>query len=238
MMKDKTFKQTIHTLNNITSLEFDMNILDKKVEKINSLVTSENEKITKLEIELDKKEEQKTNNNLEELVQNLHNKLLVNKGIVVLENITKEEYNKIYNIVKGYSDMVLFYVPEGRNRKYILRYRIRTKENIDYRKIVILGLQAYRAKKYDSCIEYNLELLQYGKPNVSVYATLGKCYLAKQNYDLAIMYLSVATEFSKRDGLNYDFTEIINDLREKKINDFVSNSKKLTLVNNKGNKYE
>jgi len=238
MMEDKAYKQTIHTLNNISNLDFDMNIVNKKVEKIDSLVTSENINIAKFEEVLAKKTEPKQKNYLEGYVKDLHNKLLINKGIIMLENITKEEYHKIYNIVKSYSDLVLFYVGSGKNRKYILRYRIRTLEKNDYRKIVVLGLQAYRAGKYDVCIEYNLQLLQYGKPNASVYEMLGRCYLAKQNYELAIMYLTVATELGKKDGFNYDFTEIINVLREKLINDFVSNPKKLTLVNNKVNNYE
>ena len=115
-------------------------------------------------------------------------------------------------MVKEYPDMVSFSIGEGDNRQIVLRYKPFIDEYVDVKNLINMGNLAYKEGNYDSCIEDYLQLLQFREPKAFVYAKLGLAYMKKWEKDTAIDYFTIATQLSKKEDGQFDFTELIASL--------------------------
>ncbi|MGM9834376.1 MAG: R3H domain-containing nucleic acid-binding protein [Bacilli bacterium] len=147
-----------------------------------------------------------------EFIENKYELLLNGQGIVLLKPMNNERRKIIHNIVKEYPDMVSFSIGEGDNRQIVLRYKPFIDEHVDLKNLINMGSLAYKKGDYDSCIECNLQLLQVGEPKAFIYANLGLAYMKKMEKDRAIDYLTIATQLSKQENGDFDFTELIASL--------------------------
>lgn len=98
--------------------------------------------------------------------------------------------------------------------KIILKYFYYNK-GISYCNLVKEGLEAYNDQNYILCIE-NLRkaLAFYYIPGTWLFAKIGFAYWNINNISLAIDYLTVATELSKKEDNKYDFTNLIEMLKK------------------------
>jgi len=198
-------------------------ILDSKITKDEVIQPVEKEltkeKNLKFEASAALSKEEKVNKTIEvkdsekEFIENKHQQLLTEQGIIILRPMDNERRKNIHRIVKTYPDMVSFSIGEGDKRQIVLRYKPNIDEYVDIKNLVMMGNIAYKNGDYDSCISDYLQLLQFGTPKAFVYAKLGLAYMKKWNIDLAINYLYIATELSKNEDGKYDFTELIASLR-------------------------
>ena len=198
-------------------------LLDSKITKDEVIRPEENEsKIeenTKLKVPIASIKEEKVNKTIEvkdsekEFIENKHQQLLTEQGIIILRAMDNERRKNIHRIVKTYPDMVSFSIGEGDKRQIVLRYKPNIDEYVDIKNLVMMGNIAYKNGDYDSCISDYLQLLQFGTPKAFVYAKLGLAYMKKWNIDLSVNYLYIATELSKNEDRKYDFTELIASLR-------------------------
>lgn len=161
--------------------------------------------------ELNKKVEIKDSER--EFIESKHNLLLNGEGIVLLRPMDSERRKAIHQIVKSYPDMVSFSIGSDNNRQIVLRYKPYNSEFVDVKNLILTGNIAYKNKRYEECISCYLQLLQFGVPKAVVYARLGLSYMKLWQKDRAINYLTIATELSKNENKQYDFTELIASLK-------------------------
>lgn len=147
-----------------------------------------------------------------EFIESKHELLLNGQGIILLRPMNNERRKRIHDMVKEYPDMVSFSIGEGDNRQIVLRYKPFIDEYVDVKKLINMGNLAYKEGNYDSCIEDYLQLLQFGEPRAFVYAKLGLAYMKKWEKDTAIDYFTIATQLSKQEDGQFDFTELIASL--------------------------
>lgn len=148
-----------------------------------------------------------------EFIEKKHELLLNGQGMVLLKPMNRERRKRIHEMVKEYSDMVSFSIGEKENRQIVLRYKVFVNGYVDIKNLIRLGNLAYNNGNYDECIQNYLQLLQFGIPKAIVYAKLGLAYMKKGNKELAIDYLTIATYMSKQEKGDFDFTELIADLK-------------------------
>lgn len=148
-----------------------------------------------------------------EFIEEKHQKLVQEKGIILLKPMDKERRQRIYDIAQDYKDMAAFSIGKEEKKPIVLRYKTYTKEYIDIKKLISNGDMAYSNNDYNECINCYLQILAFGKPRAFIYAKLGLAYMKKRKLDKAIEYLTVATQLSKETNEVFDFTELIEKLR-------------------------
>ena len=145
-------------------------------------------------------------------IETKYQKLLSEKGALLLKEMDSARRKAIYRIVDNYPDMVAFSIGTGEYKKIVLRYKPYTEEYVEIRKLIKDGNEAYTNKNYDKCIDCYLKVLSFGIPKTSSYAKLGLAYMKKFNIDKAVEYLTIATKLAKENNEEYDFTELIYSL--------------------------
>ncbi len=149
-----------------------------------------------------------------ELIAKKYEELVERKGVILLKPMDEARITRILNMVEEYSDMVAFKIGKGNKQQVVLRYKPTIEEAIDVKNLISLGNQAYSDRNYNKCIEVYLQLLQiFKEPRAITYSKLGLSYLKKWNKSLAIDYLTIATELSKKEQGDLDFTDLISKLK-------------------------
>lgn len=162
-----------------------------------------------------KKEQQQTceiKDSEREFIETKYQKLLIEKGAILLKEMDSARRKAIYRIVDNYPDMVAFSIGTGENKQIVLRYKPYIDEYVALRKLIKDGNEAYTNKNYDKCIDCYLKVLSFGTPKTFAYASLGLAYMKKFNIDKAVEYLTIATKLAKENNEEYDFTELIYSL--------------------------
>ena len=173
-----------------------------------------------VEEELDKTSDEKEKDSESDLIKKMHDYLLKEQGIVILEPMGRDQRKKIHEIVETYNDLDSFSIGKNKRRQVVLRYRKRPVDVIDANAMVKNGSMAYKKGDYDTCIKIFLELLKYRDSNTFVYAELGLAYLKKGLIEKAITYLTVATDLSrKRKDGKFDYTLLVQKLKNIKNNE-------------------
>ena len=116
-------------------------------------------------------------------------------GIVLLDEMPSEQRGLLYQLSREYSDIYAFSIgPENENdiKPVVIRYRAPIYKRIDFSKGIKAADTSFRNRDYEGCIDRNLEMLSYGKPNQYLYASIGLAYLKLKDYGNALLYLFVA----------------------------------------------
>ena len=188
----------------------------KPITQIESVRVAETISVEKPAFETKKEEKTaspvETRDSEKEFIESKHELLLNGQGMVLLRPMNNERRKRIHDMVKEYPDMVSFSIGEGDNRQIVLRYKPFIDEYVDVKNLINMGNLAYKEGNYDSCIEDYLQLLQFGEPKAFVYAKLGLAYMKKWEKDIAIDYFTIATQLSKQEDGQFDFTELIASL--------------------------
>lgn len=175
--------------------------------------------LEKILIQTEQQENQNTLNeisipapHLEDPMVPLLNSLKEN-GIVLLK---LEKWKRIQEMAKKCPNIDFFCIGSNDDKRIVLRWKSTVKEYVDVRGMIQLGQDAYNRGDYDSCISVYRKLLELRKPPTFVYAKLGLAYLKKMEQELAIDYLTVATDLSRQERGTFDFSEMIDSLRGKR----------------------
>lgn len=140
------------------------------------------------------------------------------KGIVLLEPMNISQSKIVHQIVKSIPNIISFSIGENSKSPIVLKVRFRYKEEyINFKEFFIEGDKAYKNEDYDECIRIYRNILDTGKPKSFVYAKIGYAYMGKLDFDTAIDYLTIATELSKKENDYMDYTDIIENLKERKL---------------------
>lgn len=137
---------------------------------------------------------------------------LYEKGMILLRPMDLERRKGIHEIVKDIPDVDSFSVGTQSSRQVVLVLRPYPDEDFDFSSLAKDGNIAYKSGDYDLCIEKYRQILEFGNPKAWVYAKIGLSYMKKLDKDTAISYLTVATELSKEEESDFDFTELIGSL--------------------------
>ena len=149
-----------------------------------------------------------------EFVKRKCQELSIDNALILLKPMSDERTHRIIDITRSFDYVVSFVIERENNRQVVLKYKDFENVYLDVKNLFYLGNKAYVERNYDECIElYSKLLVKFDAPKAYVYSKLGLSYLKKDNVSLAIDYLTVATEVSKRDGLNFDFNELILKLK-------------------------
>ena len=146
-------------------------------------------------------------------VEAKYQELLQRKGILILKPMNSQRRKIIERIVREYPDMISFTIGDDENKQIVLRYKPVEMERIDIENTIKMGNEAFKERKYTTCLRCFLLLIQIGKPRAFVYAKLGLTYLKMQKINLAIEYLTIATYMSKQTDGKFDYTELIENLK-------------------------
>ncbi len=149
-------------------------------------------------------------------LQKKYAKLLEQQGIIILKPMKEERRNKLIELAQEYENMVVFTIGIAEPKRLVLRYKPRDREFIDIKGEFHKAQKLYKEHKYKDASKIYFNLLSVGTPNEYIYAKLGISYLKTSRLNLAIDYLTVATELSFEKGTDLDFSELIAQLRKEK----------------------
>lgn len=153
------------------------------------------------------------NENLKLSIDKIYEKLLKDKGIILLDNANKEESREIFKLSTNYPEMIVFNIGKAEDKKIVFRYKTKSKDYIDIKKLLRDGNEFYSNKNYDECLKNYLEVLSFGFPKGFVYGRIGLCYLKKGNKEKALDYLIVSDYICKQENDTYDFSNLIIKLK-------------------------
>ena len=149
-----------------------------------------------------------------EFIEGKHQELVERKGALLLKPMSDERIDNILDMLEDYPDIRTFTFQSGANKQLVLKYHQTHKEYIDYKALLKEAEVKYRAENYQECLDICLQLLGYfEQPNAYIYGRIGLCYMKQFRLPLAIEYLTIATNKSRLDDENYDFSELIAKLR-------------------------
>lgn len=135
------------------------------------------------------------------------------KGMILLNPMDSERVERILDRVKTISDIEAFCIGSDNLKQIVLRFKTDKKNYVDLRGLSKKGNEAYQKGDYDTCIKVYRQLLEFREAKSFVYAKLGLAYMKKLDKKMAIDYLTVATELSKKENGIFDFTELIANLK-------------------------
>ncbi len=152
----------------------------------------------------------------QEFIKNKHEELLTQKGIILLKPMDPIKAQKILQITIDYPDIMPFVIHHEKKEQIVLRYK-NLQERFDVSHLSQASQRAYEEQRYEDCIAISFRILEtVDKPKALIYARIGLAYMKKKQTKLAIDYLTIATELSKNEKENFDFSELIKILKRKK----------------------
>ena len=138
---------------------------------------------------------------------------IVKDGILLMNPVSKEKEQDIFNALKDYSDIFAFTIGSSPKR-IVLKYNPPTYGYVNIKNLFNLGNSAYSSGKYHECIDNYLQLLKFfNEPRANIYAKLGLAFMKIMNLELAIDYLTISTELSPKEDKRFDFTNLISQLK-------------------------
>lgn len=154
---------------------------------------------------------------LERFINNKY-KEIQKKGIIILESMSKEQREHIKLIVQQFPDMVAFGLGIDEPKPLVLRYKPRGKSDLnDVKSISIDANSLFKQKQYkEAILKYKEFMSAVHRPRAYIYARMGLAYLYTNNIDYAIDYLIVADGTSKEEKNDFNFNELICDLKNNK----------------------
>ena len=134
-------------------------------------------------------------------------------GIALLKPLPNNTIKYLKTIIKDKPDIASFTIGSKEQEQIVLRYQPNIKEYKDISNLLKKGSEAYSLGDYDTCINNYRQVLESIEPKAFVYAELGLAYMKKFVKGIAIEYLTIATELSKKEDNKFDFTELIASLK-------------------------
>lgn len=134
------------------------------------------------------------------------------KGISILKPLTVPETTAIGKMVENTPNLTYFEIEFEQVKRIVLKNKLDPVEKIDMSKLLKLAYQSFRNRDYDDCINNYRKILKNWEknPKVFIFANLGLAYLEKEDFAIALDYLTVATALNKGLETKYDFSKQIS----------------------------
>lgn len=147
-------------------------------------------------------------------IEKKHNELIKNKGIIILNSMSKERTNFILNEADKYLDMSVFTIVDGGKTRIVLRYNELDYEDFDITALITEAMDDYRNGFYEDSLNKQIKILETNAENKSSnYAMIGLSYMRLFDIDKAIEYLTVANYLAKEEKSTRDFGDLILKLK-------------------------
>lgn len=149
----------------------------------------------------------------EYFIDSLHEKLVKQKGIILLDCMDEVTINRLLFIIQTYFDIAPLVIENDDKKRIMLRYKLKTNDHIDITKSIQMGVNYYHQRKYQNCIQALSKLIQYyDRPTEIVYGTIGLAYFRLGKNKIALKYLEVAKYLAKSAKWKQYYNEMIDKL--------------------------
>lgn len=139
--------------------------------------------------------------------------LLEKKGIIILEHMDDNVARKICKYLSSnYDDVKTFSIGDGSQKRIVLRYSPFFDEEVNIKELIEKGEKYWKRNDLESFIKVYTTLLEFGNPTSYIYSKLGLAYLYTEKKQMAVDFLTIATELSKQKKQKYDYTNLINTI--------------------------
>ena len=181
------------------------------IEKCNKIGLNCNFKDSLKKVLMDSENQYNMITHKENLKKLLKNKLeeAVNYGVSLLELENDKVKEEVYELIKNIGDFKVFEI----ENKLVFKFNPYNYDSINIKELLDLGRLAYNNEEYSKSIKHYRTILENGKELSYVYYKLGFAYMRLNKNEVAVTYLTVATHLSKIDGTNYDYTDLIEKLK-------------------------
>ena len=147
-------------------------------------------------------------------IDEVYERLLKQRGIIMLPVQHSFTIYKIKDITEGYKDLVRFVVKVNGEKFVVFRYKPTFQERIDVKEIMREADEAYKAGDYRKSRDLYLDILPiFSRPSSFIYSRLGLSLFKSGKKKQAIDYLLMANYMAKKEERDVDYTELINTLR-------------------------
>ncbi len=141
-------------------------------------------------------------------------KRLERDGIVLLKPMNLESRERLQKVLKRIPDIDVFSIdPEKDRQRMVLRYSPWVEAHDQLSGLRHESWIAYQKGDYQKSLAIIQPLLYTGRISSHVFARLGLAHMKLFHINLAIDYLTIATELSKREDGARDFTRLIASLK-------------------------
>ena len=205
----KAYYDVIKETNKFIRIKVSLNELKSRIDGIKHISLIECSNIEEADVSLN------SYNSIDEYVSIKYDELLNNGGMLLLDEMNFEDRKKALSLLRKFKDVSSFIIRDKNTKRIVIKKN--THDSKDILHIVNAAMNAFKKSDYDSHIKYSLEIIN-NSHNVRgiVCIKLGMSYMRKKMYDEAINYLVIGNGIiNKYDNIN-DFSELINELREKR----------------------
>jgi len=130
------------------------------------------------------------------------------KGIVPLKKINGDRLSLLRKKIKGSDDLLYLKIRD----RYTLIYAPNKRIRDNYVEYINKGEELYKESKYEEAVVEYKKVLWSGSAKAYTYARIGLCYLKMSHINKCLEYLKIATELSRIEGKNFDFSVLIAQL--------------------------
>ena len=149
-------------------------------------------------------------------VEKQHNKLLKNKGIIILNPMNEDRMEFIIDQADRYLDMSVFTIIDDGKKRVVLRYNDLDYEDFDDKALISEALDEYRLGNYEECLNKQIKILETSSKQKSAnYALIGLSYMKLSKIDKAIEYLTIADYLAKEENSDKDYGDLLLSLKGK-----------------------
>lgn len=146
----------------------------------------------------------------EEFIDAKISELKENRGLIVLKPMDNVRRKRIHDIVSHRREAATFSIGNDTNRRIVLRFVGNV--YVPLKETIKIADEAYYKKDYETALRAYLDILGTNSPKTFIYAKVGLTYMKMWKIDKAIEYLTVATELSKQNNEEFDFSDLIASL--------------------------
>ena len=201
--------------NESCGMEDETSILDGAIDKS----IFENEEVEELLVESSEETLEEEEDDYIYTISDVIGEVLENSNLIMLDAMDDEQIGTVLGTVSGISKIQSKVVEYNGEKHIVLRYYDKDLPYIDIPGVLREAGRRYGNWEYSDAIDlYQSVLPKLESPRAYIYKNLGFLY-QKTSYDgdysKAIDYLTMAMEQSKSESEEYDFTEIIEDLKKK-----------------------
>ena len=137
------------------------------------------------------------------------------QGIIPLKKVNGDRLSLLRKKIKESNDLLYLKIGD----RYILLYAPNKKIKDNYVEYIHKGEELYKESNYEKAVVEFKKVLWSGSAKAYTYARIGLCYLKMNHINKCIEYLKIATELSRLEGKNFDFSVLIGQLTNKEIID-------------------
>lgn len=149
-----------------------------------------------------------------ELIDKINKILNKEKGIVLLDEESKETTKKIIKFLKLYPNIEFYIINGDGSDKIVLKYRPIQKRFINIDELLSKRKEMSQKGEYKKCLGIELEILANSvRSDSRNYSRIGYTYLKMNESVKALDYFIVANYFAKREKNGVNYNDIISKLK-------------------------